>query len=86
MPIQRKRRVAFDGVDGKQREGCPDLPPYTIVDLAAEYDLVAAEGGKRALTLSARLSNALDKQYSTVTGFRSPGRSLLVGVRVGYGL
>jgi vitamin B12 transporter len=62
------------------------LPPYTTIDLAAEYDLVAADGGKRALTVSARLTNALDKQYAAVAGFPSPGRSLLVGVRVGYGL
>ena len=62
------------------------LPPYTIIDLAAEYDLVAADRGKRALALSARLNNALDRQYAAVLGFRSPGRSLLIGVRVGYGL
>ena len=62
------------------------LPPYTIIDLAAEYDLVAADRGKRALALSARLNNALNKQYAAVVGFRSPGRSVLIGVRVGYGL
>ena len=62
------------------------LPPYTIIDLAAEYDLVAADRGKRALALSARLNNALNKQYAAVVGFRSPGRSLLIGVRLGYGL
>ena len=62
------------------------LPSYTIIDLAAEYDLVALDRGRRALALSARLNNALDEQYAAVVGFRSPGRSLLIGVRVGYGL
>ena len=62
------------------------LPSYTIIDLAAEYDLVALDRGRRALALSARLNNALDEQYAAVLGFRSPGRSVLIGVRVGYGL
>ncbi len=62
------------------------LPPYTMIDLGGEYDLVAAPGGRRALTLSARLENAFNKRYAAVAGFPSPGRSLLVGLRLGYGL
>jgi vitamin B12 transporter len=62
------------------------LASYTTIAVAAEYDLVAAEGGQRALTLTARLDNAFDERYAAVLGFPSPGRSVLVGARVGYGL
>jgi vitamin B12 transporter len=55
------------------------LPAYATVDLSARVDLPAADD-RYGLTL--RLANALDEEYQAVSGFRAPGRTVLVGVRV----
>jgi vitamin B12 transporter len=54
------------------------LPPYTRVNLAAEYDL-------RPFVLTARLENAFNDGTPEPAGFRSRGRTILVGGRVALG-
>lgn len=55
------------------------LPPYARVTLATEYDL-------RRLVLTARVENAFNDRTSEPVGFRSRGRTVLVGGRVALGL
>lgn len=54
------------------------LPTYTRVNLAAEYDL-------RRLVLTARVENAFNDHTPEPVGFRSRGRTVLVGGRVTVG-
>ncbi|MGH7671885.1 MAG: TonB-dependent receptor plug domain-containing protein [Gemmatimonadales bacterium] len=56
------------------------LPAYTRVYLAAEYDL-----RRPGLVLTARLENAFNDGASEISGFRSRGRTVLVGGRVARG-
>lgn len=56
------------------------LPAYTIVDLAGEARLVEAASG---VTLTARVANLLDTEYEEVRYYLAPGRTILVGVRLG---
>jgi len=51
------------------------LPGYAVVNLFGEYEL------RRNLVLSARLENALDKDYVLASGFNTPGRALFLNVR-----
>lgn len=58
-------------------------PAYAIVGVAAELDVLPPAPGTPSVTLTTRLDNAFDARYSSIFGFRSPGRVLEVGVRVG---
>jgi outer membrane cobalamin receptor len=55
------------------------LPAYTRLDLSAEIPIAARSRG--ALSLNARLENALNKRYEDVLHFPAPGRTFLVGAR-----
>lgn len=51
-----------------------DLAPYELLNLTAHYQF-----GKQ-ITLSARLENALDKQYTLADGYNTQGRKLSVNL------
>ena len=53
------------------------LRPYTRINVAAEYD-------HHGLALTARVENALDDGASELAGFRSRGRTVLLGGRVAF--
>ncbi len=59
------------------------LPWYTILDIAGELLLVRRRG--LDLYLTSRLENALDEQYEAIANYRAPGRTALVGARIGFG-
>ncbi len=56
------------------------LPSYAVVGLTAGVDLSGP--GRPGLALQVRLDNALGAAYQEVYGFRSPGRTMLVGVEL----
>jgi len=58
------------------------LDAYTTVDIAASVKVVRRAPGRPGVTATLRLANAFDEEYQAVLGFRSPGRSLLTGVRL----
>ncbi|MCZ6853743.1 MAG: TonB-dependent receptor, partial [Gammaproteobacteria bacterium] len=51
------------------------LDSFTLVNLAARYQI------SPALSLFARMENALDEDYEEIFGFSTPGRSVFAGVR-----
>jgi vitamin B12 transporter len=59
------------------------LPSYTKVDLAGEYALPRLAPRAPDLALTLRVDNVLDRQYESIAGFRSPGRLVKVGGRLG---
>ena len=59
------------------------LPAYTVADLFAEALLW--ERGSRAVTLRARVENALGEEYEEVANFPGPRRALFLGVAVRTG-
>ena len=61
------------------------LNPYVRLDLAGEYTVVRSSPSEPALALTARVDNATDEDYQPVFGFAAPGRTVLVGVRLGAG-
>ncbi len=61
------------------------LPAYTVVDLAAEFQMAAARAGRPGLTLTLRTENLTNVQYEDVWGFAAPGRGVYVGGRVAVG-
>jgi vitamin B12 transporter len=61
------------------------LPGYTLVNLAGEYAVLRTARGD-ALSLTARAENLLDREYVAFYGFRAPGTTLLVGLRLDAGL
>ena len=56
------------------------LPPYTRVDLAGDWTVLARDG--RSLALTARAENLLDREYEPIRNFPAPGRMILVGARI----
>ena len=62
-----------------------ELPPHTLLDLSGEFSLPPFSRGFSSLTLTARLENALDRDYQTAFGFDAPGRRVLVGARAVLG-
>jgi vitamin B12 transporter len=63
-----------------------EAPAYTTVDLSGELSLITARGGSDALALTMRVENLFDASYQQIFGFRSPGRAVHLGVRMGIGL
>jgi vitamin B12 transporter len=70
-------------VGSRHDVGYVRLPWYTTLDVAGELQLL--QRGRMELALTARLENALDETYEAITNYRAPGRTLLVGGRVGLG-
>jgi vitamin B12 transporter len=66
---------------GKRKKSPYDADPtkdyssYTLVDMTADYQL------NDALTLYARVENALDKTYQQISGYATAARSLYAGFR-----
>ena len=56
------------------------LPAYTRIDASGVVDLWRAGSGS-TLSLTARVENALDREYETVLHYPAPGRTVLVGAR-----
>jgi vitamin B12 transporter len=54
------------------------LPSFSVVDLAAEYRLTAN------IDVTARVTNALDKEYQEVWGYATRGRAGFIGVRASF--
>ncbi|MDE2794742.1 MAG: TonB-dependent receptor [Gemmatimonadota bacterium] len=61
------------------------LPAYTVVDLAAEIEVVGARAGRPGFELTVRAENLMGAEYEEVWGFAAPGRGLYVGGRVVVG-
>lgn len=79
-----QRVGARDDRDFSTFPGTPvRLAPYTRADLAGDWTLRARAG--RTLALTARAENLLDRRYEPIRNFPAPGRTILVGVRVGQG-
>lgn len=69
---------------GKRHDvGYELLPWYTTLDIAGSLSVVR----QRALDLrfTARIENALDTEFEAIKGFRTPGRTALVGLRATFG-
>ena len=58
-------------------------PAYTTVDLSGEFMLWRGAPHSAAVTLTARIENAMNARYAPIYGFRAPGRAVLAGVRIG---
>ncbi|HZE75113.1 MAG TPA: TonB-dependent receptor [Gemmatimonadales bacterium] len=56
------------------------LAGYTTVDLSSRVTLLQPRGVVPGLALHARIENLFDEQYEQVANFRSPGRTVIVGV------
>ena len=55
-------------------DGGVDLDDYTLLDLRAAYQI------NENLKANARLENAADEDYETISGYGTPGRAFYVGV------
>ncbi len=62
--------------------GRATLPTYTTLDFAGTVTIRRPLGARPGVAVNVRLANALDEQYTAVLGFRSPGRTVGVGVRI----
>ena len=67
-----------------------DLPPWStaITECMAVLRPIASGGppscATDALTLQARLENALDEDYTLAEGYRTEGRAYSIGVRYSF--
>jgi len=61
------------------------LPSYTLLDLSGEWALSSVAPSLTPLTLTARVENALNKEYQPAFGFSAPGRTVLIGAKVSLG-
>jgi vitamin B12 transporter len=55
------------------------LESHWLLDLTASYDI------NQDTNIFVRANNLLDEDYEQVYGYRTPGRSAYVGVRLGFG-
>ena len=61
------------------------LPAYTVVDLAAEFQVAEARAGRPGFTLTVRAENLTGSEYEEAFGFAAPGRGVYVGGRMVVG-
>ncbi|HEU4649449.1 MAG TPA: TonB-dependent receptor [Gemmatimonadales bacterium] len=59
------------------------LPAYATVDLSGSVQLLQGRRGMPGAGLTARVENLFDKNYEEIAGFRTPGRTILVGITSG---
>ena len=59
------------------------LEGYRLAEASMLVPVVAAEGGRPGLVLTARVENAFDSDHETIVGFPARGRAIFVGVRAG---
>jgi vitamin B12 transporter len=62
-----------------------ELKPYTVVDASATLQLTGIRSHPGVM-LTARVENLFDRAYQEVLHFDAPGRTILVGARVGFRL
>lgn len=58
------------------------LQAYSLVDLSAEYTLPMGDRTKPDVGLTLRAANVSNLQYQSVAGYRSPGRTILLGAKI----
>jgi vitamin B12 transporter len=63
-----------------------ELAAYVMWNAAADVRLTEAQGGRPGFTLRVGVENIADEVYEEVYGFRTPGRALMVGGRVDFGV
>ncbi|HEX6643333.1 MAG TPA: TonB-dependent receptor [Gemmatimonadales bacterium] len=63
--------------------GRVELEGYRLAEASMLVPVVAAEGGRPGLVLTARVENAFDSDHETIVGFPARGRAIFVGVRAG---
>ena len=91
--VYRSRRLVVTGV--AHRVGARDdyvygnpnnrarLEPYTLVEASAEVPLVAARSARGwNVALTGRAENLTNRKYENVYGFATPGRVILLGIRL----
>lgn len=81
LRVQAIHRGAREDLD-YAANGRATLPAVTTLDLSANAIVRPGTMGRPGLAVTARLTNALDKQYESVLGFRSPGRAFTIALRV----
>jgi vitamin B12 transporter len=59
------------------------LPSYLRVDVAGEVRVWGGRARSPMIALTGRLENVFGADYSEVFGFRTPGRTIAVGIRAG---
>ncbi len=59
------------------------LPAYTRFDVSGSREVLRSATGKPVLALTFRVDNVLDRKYEDVLHFSAPGRTYLIGARVG---
>ena len=62
-----------------------ELPPYTVADLSGTL-LLTRIRSHPGLMLTARVENLFDRAYEEVLYYAAPGRTVLVGARIGVPL
>ena len=60
------------------------LPAYTLIDLSGEYALPKHDPNRPQVGLTLRAANLADKQYQSVAGYKSPGRTIIGGAKISY--
>src|SRR5688572_1324576 len=70
-------------VGSRHDVGYVRLPWYTTLDIGGEMQFVRR--GALDLSVTARLENALDERYESVSNYQAPGRTVLLGGRVRAG-
>lgn len=58
-----------------------ELPPYTLIDLAGEVEILSPGAHGRGLSAMVRVENLFDETYDQVVGFSGRPRGLFGGVR-----
>jgi len=58
-------------------------PAYATVDFSGAFTVWRSASRASAVSLTARVENALNARYAPIYGFRAPGRAVLAGVRIG---
>ena len=61
-----------------------ELPAYTLVDLAAEVELLAPRYGRPGLSGVVRVENLFDEDYDQVVGFPGRPRGVFGGAKLGF--
>lgn len=79
--VGRRDDVDFGTFPGTRRV----LAGYALLDLGLELPVLIDAGALSGLTITARVENALDREYQPAYGFRAPGRAVVVGARAAFG-
>jgi vitamin B12 transporter len=75
--VGRRSDVDFNQFPSQRIE----LPPYALVDLAAEIELLRAAAGRPGVSGVVRVENLFNQQYDQVVGFPGRSRGVFGGAR-----